>query len=47
VVLTDANGPNRLVIRVTGCRFPDAPDLARRLSWHMVGGEAHCREGSW
>ena len=47
MLLTDADGPNRLVIRVTGYQFPDALDLAKRFSWHMVGGEAHCQEGSW
>ena len=45
--LKDADGPNRLMIRVTGYQFPDAMNLARRFSWHMVGGEAHCQEGSW
>ncbi|MGH3278961.1 MAG: WapI family immunity protein [Trebonia sp.] len=45
--LKDADGPNRLMIRVTGYQFPDAPDPARRFSWHMVGGEAHCQQGSW
>jgi hypothetical protein len=47
MLLTDAGGPDRLVIRVTGYQFPDAPDPARRFSWHMVGGEAHCQQGSW
>jgi hypothetical protein len=47
MLLKDADGPNRLVIRVTGYQFPDALDLDRRFSWHMVGGEAHCQEGSW
>jgi hypothetical protein len=47
MLVTDADGPNRLIIRVTGHQFPDAPDLAKRFSWHMVGGEAHCQEGSW
>ena len=47
MLLTDADGPNCLVIRVTGYQFPDALDLAKRASWHMVGGEARCQEGSW
>ncbi|MCW2929715.1 MAG: hypothetical protein JWM19_677 [Actinomycetia bacterium] len=47
MLLKDANGPNRLTIRVTGYQFPDAPDLAKRFSWHMVGGDAQCQEGSW
>jgi hypothetical protein len=47
VLLSDADGPNRLTIQVTGYQFPDAPDLSKRLSWHMVGGQAECREGSW
>jgi hypothetical protein len=47
MLLTDADGPNRLVIRVTGYQFPDAPDPAKRVSWHMVGGEARCQEGRW
>jgi hypothetical protein len=47
MLLKDADGPNRLMIRVTGYQFPDAPDLAKRFSWHMVGGEARCQEGSW
>ena len=47
MLLQDAGGPNRLTIRVTGYQFPDAPDPARRFSWHMVGGEACCQEGSW
>ena len=47
MLLKDAGGPNRLMIRVTGYQFPDAPDPARRFSWHMVGGEARCQEGSW
>jgi hypothetical protein len=47
MLLKDADGPNRLMIRVTGYQFPDAPDPGRRSSWHMVGGEAHCQEGSW
>jgi hypothetical protein len=47
MLLKDADGPNRLMIRVTGYQFPDAPDPRRRFSWHMVGGEAHCQQGSW
>ena len=47
VLLNDADGPNRLTIQVTGYQFPDAPELAKRFSWHMVGGEARCGEGSW
>src|SRR5262245_62961652 len=47
MLLKDADGPNRLIIRVTGYQFPDALDLAKRFSWHMVGGEAQCQEGSW
>jgi len=47
MLLKDADGPNRLMIRVTGYQFPDAPDPGRRFSWHMVGGEAHCQQGSW
>jgi hypothetical protein len=47
MLLTDADGPNGLDVRVTGYQFPDALDLAKRSSWHMVGGEARCREGSW
>lgn len=47
MLLKDAGGPNRLMIRVTGYQFPDAPDPARRFSWHMVGGQARCQEGSW
>jgi hypothetical protein len=47
VLLNDADGPNRLAIQVIGYQFPDAPDLAKRFSWHMVGGEVQCREGSW
>ncbi|MFV2176180.1 hypothetical protein ACFHW2_21830 [Actinomadura sp. LOL_016] len=34
-------------LRVTGYQFPDAEDLARRHSWHMVEGTAVCPEGSW
>src|ERR1700749_5115733 len=45
MLLKDADGPNRLLIRVTGYQFPDAPDPVRRFSWHMVGGEARCQEG--
>jgi hypothetical protein len=47
VLLDDAAGPNRLTIQVTGYQFPDAPDLVKRFSWHMVGGQAQCQEGSW
>jgi len=47
VLLSDADGSNWLTIQVTGYQFPDAPDLAKRFSWHMVGGEAQCLEGSW
>lgn len=47
MLLMDADGPNRLQIRVTGYQFPDALDLDKRSSWHMVGGEAHCQDGSW
>ncbi len=47
MLLKDADGPNRLTIRVTGYQFPDALDLATRFSWHMIGGEARCQEGSW
>ena len=47
MLLTDTDGPNGLDVRVTGYQFPDALDLAKRSSWHMVGGEAHCQEGSW
>jgi hypothetical protein len=47
MLLKDAGGPNRLTIRVTGYQFPGAPDPARRFSWHIVGGEARCQQGSW
>ena len=47
MLLMDTDGPNRLQIRVTGYQFPDALDLDKRSSWHMVGGQAHCQEGSW
>lgn len=47
MLLKDADGPNRLTIRVTSYQFPNALDLAQRFSWHMVGGEAQCQEGSW
>lgn len=47
MLLRDADGPDRLQIRVTGYQFPDVLDLRKRYSWHMIGGEAHCREGSW
>jgi hypothetical protein len=47
MLLKDAGGPDRLTIGVTGYQFPDAPDPARRFSWHMVGGEARCQHGSW
>jgi hypothetical protein len=47
MLLKDAGGPNRLTIGVTGYQFPDAPDPARRFSWHMVGGQARCEQGSW
>lgn len=47
MLLKDFGGPNRLMIRVTGYQFPDALDPARRFSWHMVGGEVRCQEGSW
>ncbi len=47
MLLNNADGPNRLTIQVTGYQFPDAPDLAKRFSWHMVGGEAQCQEGRW
>ena len=47
MLLSNADGPNRLTIQVTGYQFPDAPDLAERFSWHIVGGEAQCQEGSW
>lgn len=47
MLLIDADGPNRLTIQVTGYQFPDAPDPAKRFSWHMVGGEVQCQDGSW
>src|SRR5487761_10476 len=47
MLLNDADGPNRLMIRVTGYQFPDALNQDKRFSWHMIGGEAHCQEGSW
>jgi hypothetical protein len=47
VLFSDADGPSRLTIQVTGYQFPDAPDLAKRFSWHMVGGEVQCQAGSW
>ena len=47
MLLQDSGGPNRLSIEVTGYQFPDAPNLARRFSWHMIGGEAVCRHGTW
>jgi len=47
VLLNDADGPNRLTIQVTGYQFPDAPDPAKRFSWHMVGGEVQCQQGSF
>lgn len=47
VLLNDVGGPNRLTIQVTGYQFPDAPDPAKRFSWHMIGGEARCQDGAW
>jgi hypothetical protein len=47
MLLKDADGPNRLMIRVTGYQFPDALNQDKRFSWHMIGGEARCQEGSW
>jgi hypothetical protein len=47
MLLKDADGPNLLTIRVTGYQFPDALDLARRFSWHVVSGEGRYPEGDW
>jgi hypothetical protein len=47
MLLKDADGPNRLMIRVAGYQFPDALNQDKRFSWHMIGGEARCQEGSW
>jgi hypothetical protein len=47
MLLQDAGGPNRLMVAVTGYQSPEAADRARRLSWHMVGGEARCQHGTW
>jgi hypothetical protein len=44
--ISGANG-NALDIRVVGYQFPDATDLARRYSWHMVQGSATVEEASW
>jgi hypothetical protein len=38
---------NALEIRVVGYQFPDATDLARRYSWHMVQGSANVEDASW
>lgn len=47
MLLNDADGPNQLTIQVIGYQFPDAVDPAKRFSWHMVGGDARCRDGGW
>src|SRR5690348_9502166 len=42
-----AESADALVLRVTGYQFPDAEDLRKRYSWHMVEGEAACQRGAW
>jgi hypothetical protein len=44
--ISSTNG-NALEIRVVGYQFPDATDLARRYSWHMVQGSATVEDASW
>jgi hypothetical protein len=44
--ISSAHG-NALDIRVVGYQFPDATDLARRYSWHMVEGSATVEDASW
>jgi hypothetical protein len=46
MLLTAATGDS-LSLRVSGYQFPDAADLRKRYSWHMISGEARCIEGSW
>jgi hypothetical protein len=46
VRIASTNG-NALEISVVGYQFPDAEDLAKRYSWHMLKGTATVAEASW
>ena len=46
MLLTGATGDS-LSLSVSGYQFPDAEDLRKRYSWHMLSGEARSAEGSW
>jgi hypothetical protein len=40
-------GGDAVTLTVTGYRFPDANDPAKRYSWHVVKGEATDDHGTW
>jgi hypothetical protein len=44
--ISSTNG-RAVEIRVVGYQFPDATDLARKYSWHMVQGLATVEDASW
>jgi hypothetical protein len=46
VRLTGREG-NAITLAVTGYQFPDAPDPARRFSWHVVAGQATRANETW
>ncbi len=41
------DGQDWIRLGLVGYQFPDAEDVRKRCSWHVVEGEASCREGAW
>jgi hypothetical protein len=46
VRLTGREGDS-IAVAVTGYQFPDAPDPARRFSWHVVAGQVTRGNETW
>jgi hypothetical protein len=45
--LGNEDGQDWLRLGLSGYQFPDAEDVRKRCSWHVVAGEASCPKGRW
>ena len=41
------DGGDWIRLGLVGYQFPDAEDVRKRCSWHVVEGEASCPDGAW
>jgi hypothetical protein len=41
------DGEDWIRLGLAGYQFPDAEDVRKRCSWHIVEGKASCPDGAW